>query len=222
MCNLKFSVVLCGVMVFASSVAGCKKPEPQRVPLGFTRPLTKKEEKIRENLQEKSDELHRQSTAEHEGKLRETDPGGGTLTLGEQSLAFSEISLLLGSLNAPGDLGGGQAPSQLATPSGVNPSLSVFPLAVGSATNAQQIAGQSFTCGSSSNMTAEITAADGGKWLLDNTAINFSRAEQSVVFFIVEGQAADASGQKPEKIKVTGELRARVKSETETVTSLSP
>ncbi len=212
------------VVAFALCLAvGCKKPVSQPAPPpGFNRPLTENEKKARGELHETSESLHRESTDEHAGKIRKADRGGGTLTVGGQTLNFSEMFLKLGPLNTPGDVGGGQAPSELFAQSTNGPSLRVSSLAIESATNAQQIAGQSLTFNSSSNAVAEITAMDGDRWALENTAINFTHAEQRVIFFTIEGKASDPSGQKPEKIKVSGELRARVQSETDSEDPSNP
>jgi len=218
----RFFIISCGVALFMGLAAGCKKParEP-RDPI-LQRTLTEEEKKAREELHKKSEELHQQTTAAHEGKLRKADQGGGTLTVGAEILKFSELSLLLGPLNTPGDLGGGQGPSELLTPSAAKPSLRISPLGIESATNAQNVAGQSLTISGSSNTVAEITAGEGRKWVLDNAAINFTHADQNVVFFTIEGQAAVSNGENPEKSKVTGELRARVKSGTDSAAPPNP
>lgn len=205
-CSFSFAFIGLFGMVF---IGGCGKKPSGPPPVGFHRQLTEDEQKKRDQLKKDSDEMERKMTEEHFKSLGKANSSGGTLAVGDKTLDFSEVTLWLAPTSA--DASSTVQPQLLGKVAGAS-ALTISPLLIESANDAKQVAGQTITVNSSTNMVAEIIMADGWKGTLGNTIINFTKSDKNLLFFTLEGEATDASGQQTDKLKVTGELRATVKS----------
>lgn len=167
-----------------------------------------KAEAAKKVVHEKSTEIWKQSM-EKQRPTRRTGTSNGSIRLGDKTLSFSKASVVLGALKSAQD--GSQELSLLHCSGTNNISLTVPSIRLDrTATGPLLLAGQSFEITGTNNAGAEITSDDGSKWHIQSALINFIRADRDAVVISIEGNALDASGNVPDKVKINGEIRALV------------
>ncbi|MBI4027849.1 MAG: hypothetical protein HY360_22885 [Verrucomicrobia bacterium] len=169
----------------------------------------KQQDETRQRIKAKSDQIWEESSAK-QAKTRDLGPGGGTLRVGDKEIVLTQLSLLLGSAKPENAANETSVTSELkgSAANGVSFSIRGFP--VEAEAGARQIAGQSINLTADTAANTEITSADGAKWRLVDGLIQFTRVERNAVFLSVEAVAASAGDESSEKLKVTGELQARI------------
>ncbi len=174
----------------------------------------KKEEKAREQvalqkLNEQSDQNWKESTERKNGRH---DPvrGGGQVTFDGHVVALNDLTLYLGPLKTPGDLAGGQAPSELVGSSTNGVSLSIKGIPIEAAVRADQVSGQTCEIKSGTVIAAEIVAEDGARWRIQDGLVNFLRVEQGALFVMIEGRVAPEGDTNAAAVKLSADLQARV------------
>ncbi len=200
-----FRLVACLVLA-AVFLAGCGIKERREAEKKRAEDKAKAEA-AKKVIAEKSTTIWKESM----DKKKDQGPGSGSISLGDKSLTFTQASIVLGALKIPGDPAGGMEPSSLKCSSANGVAL-VIPaiLLENGASRPEQLAGQSFDLNESNNTGAEITTEDGAKWNIKSALITFSRADRNLVTLSIEGNAVDASGQKTDKLKINGEIQARI------------
>lgn len=136
--------------------------------------------------------------------------GGGDLQVGGAILRLTRLKLRLGPLKTPGDLQGGQAPSELHGAGKGAARFVVGGISIVAATTPDQVSGQTFEIGPKD--AAEIVMPDGAKWRLQEGGINFLHAGVSNVHLLIEGRAVPFHDPKASAVRVTGELTAGLES----------
>ncbi len=132
--------------------------------------------------------------------------GGGDLQVGGAILRLTRLKLRLGPLKTPGDLHGGQAPSELFGKGKGAGRFAVGGITLSAATTLDQVSGQTFEIGPKD--AAEIVMPDGAAWRLKEGGINFLQASVSNVHLLIEGRAVPSNNLKASAVRVTGELTA--------------
>jgi hypothetical protein len=132
--------------------------------------------------------------------------GGGDLLVGGSTLQLSSLKLRLGPLKTPGDLQGGQEPSELLGKGKGGGSVTIGGVSITAATTPEHVSGQTFEIGPGG--ATEIVMPDGAKWRFKDGGINFLHAGASNVHLLIEGHAIPVANPKAAPVRVTGELVA--------------
>lgn len=171
----------------------------------------KKKEEDQREISRKSDQIWEESSQEKVKELKGiAGPSEKALDFGGQSLMIPGLTLILGKLKVPDDPYGGQEPSQLRSiPSGI-PSINLSNLPIEGAVEAKDVMGQMINLTSEIAENSELISGDGKKWRFTDGAIQFLRFEQGAMFISIDGNVVDASGENFDKVRVRGEIQAKV------------
>lgn len=193
-------------LIAVALLAGCQRVADMR------NRMRKKAEKeaAQRAVSEKSEEIWKESTTRKAAEEEASRLARSKLTVGDRTLRFTRISLILGQPKTPGDLGGGRAPSEIQCTSTNGPSLHIKALPLEASQTYDNLAGQSCQITPEMSANTELVTEDGTKWRLQDALVEFRKVEQDTVSFFVEGKAVDASGQRPDPVDVNGELHAKV------------
>ncbi len=168
-----------------------------------------KKEENKKEITAKSDKIWEEAEKEKERK-KNAGAENGSLMMSGQAVPVPGLTLTLGLLKSPGDINGGQEPSQLkSAPSGIS-SLNLSSLPIEAATNGQQLMGQMINFTEELSTNTELVSGDGKKWKFVDGFIQFVRAERNIIFISIDANVVDASGGSSDKVRVTGDLQATV------------
>lgn len=203
MTSLSRAIPILAAVTLLLGSAGCAKHrEAQR-----QRHQQEQKQAAQQELNKKSEALWEESSRRKNTRMSdETD--GGDLQVGDKVLHLSSLRLRLGPLKTPGDLHGGQNPSELDGHAEGGASLSIGNVAVSAAIHPEQVTGQTHEI--SPEETTEIVMSDGSRWRFKDGGINFLQSERPKIRLVIEGHAIPVSNPKAVPVRVSGELVANV------------
>lgn len=195
------SLLAAGALFLGS--AGCTRYREAR----RQRQQQEQKEAVQQDLSRKSEAIWEESSRKKNSRMAD-EAEGGDLQVGDKILHLTRLQLRLGPLKTPGDLHGGQNPSELTGHAEGGASLSIGNVAVSAAIHAEQITGQTHEIGSGE--TTEIVMSDGSRWRFKDGGINFLQSEHPKIHLVIEGLAIPVSNPKAVPVHVSGELVANV------------
>lgn len=199
-----FFLLAGAALSIAVLLSGCGKYKERQEAAKRRAEEKAKAEAAKKVVKEESDKIFKESS-EKKDVRRDQGPGSGSVSFGDQTLAFSEATIHLPSAGSTD-----AASLKCSSTNGVSLVVATLTLE-NSPDKPAKIAGQTFDLNDSNNTGAEITTEDGSKWQIKGATLIFNRADRSLVILSIEGNAVDATGAKPDKMKINGEIQARVK-----------